>query len=74
MPWARQAATSTAASWACWAVSVFFLAGFRDELVLPCSVFGQTSFSYFPVLVVISVVSDAKLFCSASLKVESLPF
>lgn len=40
----------------------FFLAGFRDEPVLPCSAFGRTSFSYFPVLVVISVVSDGKVF------------
>lgn len=57
-----QAATSTAAGWACWAVSVFFLAGFRDEPVLPCSAFGWTSFSYFPALMVISVVSDGKAF------------
>lgn len=36
-----------------------FLAGFRDELVMPCHAFGQT-FSHFAALVVISVVCDGK--------------
>lgn len=34
-----------------------FLAGFRDESVMPCPAFGQTCFA---ALVVISVVSDGK--------------
>lgn len=37
-----------------------FLAGFRDEPVLLCPAFGQTSFSHFAALMVISVVSDGK--------------
>lgn len=44
-----------------------FLAGFREESVLPCPAFGQTSFSHFSALVVISVVSDGKA-ASAALR------
>jgi len=42
-----------------------FLAGFRHESVLPCPAFGQTSFSCFAALVVISVVPDSKAVSAA---------